>query len=88
VDTKNNNKDIQILKEDLWMRRTTAEVTMLKRNKTMNKNKIVEKIQKNNTREQEVQQILKKEDGSTWEQDGIIYVEGKIYISNNWKLKE
>jgi len=62
VNTKNDNKDIQILKEDLWIRRTTAEVTMLKRDKTMNNDKIVEEIQKNNTREQEMQQMLKKED--------------------------
>jgi len=65
VDTKNNNKDIQILKEDLWMRRTTAEVIMLKRDKTTNNNEIVEEIQENNTKEQKVQQLLKKEDGST-----------------------
>jgi len=51
VDIKNNNKDVQILKEDLWMRRTTVEVTMLRRNKIMNKNEIVKEIQKNNTRE-------------------------------------
>ena len=31
---------------------------------------------------------MKKENGSTWEQDGIVYIEGKIYISNNQKLKE
>ena len=55
MDTKNNNKDIQILKEDLWMRRTTAEVTMLKRDKTTNNDKIVEEIRRNNTREQEMQ---------------------------------
>ena len=47
------------------MRRTTAEVTMLKRDKTMNNDEIVEEIQKNNTREQEMQQMLKKEDRST-----------------------
>jgi len=35
-----------------------------------------------------VQQLLKKEDGSTWEQDGVVYVEEKIYIPNNQKLKE
>ena len=54
MDTKNDNKDVQILKEDLWMRRTIAEVIMLKRDKTMNNDKIREEIQKNNTREQEV----------------------------------
>ena len=70
------------------MRRTTAEVTMLKRDKTMNNDEIVEEIQKNNTREQEMQQMLKKEDRSTQEQDKIVYIEGKIYIPNNKKLKE
>ena len=54
MDTKNNNKDIQILKEDLWMRRTTAEVIMLKRDKITNNNEIVEEIQRNNTKEQKV----------------------------------
>jgi len=44
VDTKNNNKNVQILKEDLWMKRTTAKVTILKRDKTMNNDKIVEEI--------------------------------------------
>jgi len=29
VDTGDNNKDIQMLKEELWTKRTTAEVTML-----------------------------------------------------------
>jgi len=32
--------------------------------------------------------MLKKEDGSTWEQDKIVYIEGQIYIPNNRKLKE
>jgi len=35
-----------------------------------------------------VQQLLKKEDRSTWEQDGVVYVKENIYISNNQKLKE
>ena len=33
VDTRDNNKDVQRLKEELQMRRITAEVTMLQRNK-------------------------------------------------------
>ena len=28
---KKDNKDVQMLKEELWMRRTMAEVMMLKR---------------------------------------------------------
>ena len=54
-----------MLKEDLWMRRTTAELTMLKRDKITNNDKIIKEIRRNNTREQEVQQLLKKEDGLT-----------------------
>jgi len=72
---KDDNKDVQVLKEELWARRTMAEVTMLKRNQTTDNLDLLEEIQRNNTREQEVQQALKKEDGITWEQDGIAYME-------------
>jgi len=65
-----------------------TEVTILKRNKVTDNLDILEKIQRNNTREQEVQQVLKKEDGLVWEQDGIAYMEGWIYIPNNQKFKE
>ena len=34
VNTKEDNKDVQVLKEKLWTRRTMVKVTMLKRNKT------------------------------------------------------
>ena len=37
INMKEDNKDIQMLKEELWMRRTTAEVMMLKRITTMDK---------------------------------------------------
>ena len=60
-----------------------AEVTMLKRNKTTDNLDLLKKIWRNNTREQEVQQALKKEDGLAWEQDRIAYIEGWIYIPNN-----
>ena len=61
---------------------------MLKRNKITDNLDILEEIQRNNTREQEVVQALTREDGLTWEQEGIIYMEGQIYIPNNKKLKE
>ena len=31
---------------------------------------------------------LKKEDKQTWEDNGIIYVDGSIYIPNNKKIQE
>ena len=74
---------MQMFKEELWTRKTMAEVTMLKRNKTTDNLDLLKKIWRNNTREQEVQQALKKEDGLGWEQDRIAYIEGWIYIPNN-----
>ena len=37
---------------------------------------ILEEIKRNNTREHEVDQALKKGDGLIQEQDGIVYMEG------------
>ena len=33
-------------------------------------------------------QALEKNDGLSWEEDRIIYMEGRIYVPNNKKLKE
>ena len=85
---KEDNKDIQMLKKELWKRRTIVEVTMLKREITTNKQEVLEEIRRYGTKEQEVIQALEKNDGLTWEEDGIVYLEGRIYIPNNKKLKE
>jgi len=61
VNTKENNKD-ELLKENLWIRRTIAEVTMLKKTTTTNKLGILEEIKRNNTRKQEIVQALEKDD--------------------------
>ena len=60
VDAREDNKDVQILKEELWTRRTTVEIMMLKRNKTIEDSDLLEKIQRNNTKEHEVEQELKE----------------------------
>ena len=88
VDTKEDNKDIQMLKEELWTRRTTVEIMMLKRNKTTENSDLLEEIQRNNTKEHEVEQELKEGDSLAWEQNGITYMDGQIYIPNNRKLRE
>jgi len=55
VDIKNNNKDVQVLRGELWTRRTMEEVTMLKRNQTMVDDlDILKEIYRNNTREKEI----------------------------------
>ena len=51
VNTKEDNKDVWLLKEELWTRKTTAEVIMLKKTTTMDKLEILEEIKRNNTRE-------------------------------------
>ena len=70
------------------MRRTMAEVMMLKKMTIKNKYKILEEIRRNNTKEQEVIQALEKDNGLSWKEDGIVYMEGRIYVSNSKKLKE
>ena len=39
-----DNKDVQILKEELWVRRTIAEVTMLQKNKMVKETNLLEEI--------------------------------------------
>jgi len=51
VNTKEDNKDVWLLKEELWTRKMTAKVTMLKRTIITDKLGILEEIKKNNTRE-------------------------------------
>jgi len=43
---------------------------------------LLDEIQKNNIREQ-VQKELEKEDGQTWKENRMVYMEEKVYVSNN-----
>ena len=88
VNTKEDNKDVQLLKEELWQQRTIAEITMIKRKTRVEKDNILKEIRRNTTREKDVIQALKKEDGLTWEEDGVVYMEGRIYVPNNKKIQE
>ena len=88
VNTKEDNKDVQLLKEELWSRRTTAEITMIGRKMTAEECDVLKRIKKNNMREKEVVQVLEKQDRLTWEENGVVYMEGRIYIPNNKKIRE
>jgi len=44
VDTKKDNKDIQLLKDKMWTRKTTAQVMMLEKKMIAEENDIVKKI--------------------------------------------
>jgi len=65
VNTKEDNKDVQLLKDEIWTRRTTARSTMLERKVMPEEGDILKKIRKNNTRGKEVVQALEKKDGLT-----------------------
>jgi len=88
VNTKEDNKDVQLLKDEIWTRKTTVKITMLGRKTMTEESNIVKKILKNNTREKKVIQALEKKDGLAWEEDGMAYMEGRIYVPNNKKLRE
>ena len=64
VDTKEDNKDIQLLKDEMWTRKTTAKVIMLGRKVITEESDMVKRIQKNNIREEEIVQALEKNNGT------------------------
>jgi len=88
VNTKEDNKDVQLLKDKLWQQRVTVEITMIQRRTMIGENDRLKEIKRNTTREKEVVQALRKEDGLTWEEDRVVYIEGRVYVPNNRKIKE
>ena len=65
-----------------------AEITMIKRKTTAAESNILKEIRRNTTREREVIQALGKRDGLTCKEDGIVYMDGRIYVPNNRKTRE
>ena len=65
VNTKEDNKDVQLLKKQLWTKRMIVEIIMLGRKTTADELDIIKEIKRNNTREQEVVQTLKNKDRLT-----------------------
>jgi len=62
VNTKEDNKDVQLFKDEMWTRRTTARIMILGRKVRTEEGDIIKRIRKNNTREKEVIQALEKND--------------------------
>ena len=54
VNTKEDNKDVQLLKDEMWTRKTIVKIMMLGRKVMTEESDIVKKIQRNNTREKEI----------------------------------
>ena len=57
-------------------------------NKVREESRILKEIRRIETREKEVIQALERNNSTTWEEDGLVYMEGRIYVPNNKKVKE
>ena len=61
---------------------------MIQRNQGVEETTLLKEIWQNRTKEQEVCRKLEKEDEQSWEENGIVYVDGQIYILNSQRIKE
>jgi len=61
---------------------------MIQRNQVVEKTTLIEEIQRNGTKEQEVIRELEKGDSQSWKENGIVYVNRKIYMLNNCKIRK
>ena len=59
---------------------------MFRRNQLVKETILLEEIQKNNIKEQEIQKELENKDRQAWEDNRVVYIKGKIYVLNNWKI--
>ena len=77
-----------MLKNDLWTKRvnTEVEVIVLRENQVVKEIILLDDFWKNNTRKQEVQKELEKEDRQAWKNNRVIYIEERIYVINNQKI--
>jgi len=65
-----------------------GKIQIFDNKKVVKETDIIKKIKRNGTREKEVLQALQKEDGSAWEKNEVVYMEGRIYVPNNKDIKE
>ena len=72
----------------MWSRKIVGKIQIFDNEKVVKETDIIKKIKRNGTREKEVLQALQKEDGSAWEENEVVYMEGRIYVPNNKDIKE
>jgi len=85
---KEDNQDTQMLKEELWIQQITNQdrmpiILLRQEHLQVMEEGIQKQIKKIQTREQEVTRQLEKKDRQTWEENRIIYINGKIYVPKN-----
>ena len=87
MDTKDDNNDIKMLKDKLWIRKVNIEIEVIifRGNQLVTETILLEEICKNNMKKQ-VQNELEKKDGQACEDNRVVYMEERIYIPNNRKI--
>ena len=81
VDTTDDNRNVKLLKDKLWIRqmKTKVEVVIIRKSQVIEETTLLDEIQRNQTKKQKIQRELEKN-------DEIVYAEGRIYSSNNRKI--
>jgi len=76
VDTTDDNKDVQLLKDKIWTRQIAikAEMVFIRKSQVVEKTTLLDEVQRNQMKEQEIQKELEKD-------NRIVYVEERIYMS-------
>ena len=78
-----------MFKEEMWTRRQIiVEIKIIQRSQVVEKITLLEEIWWNGMKEQEVIKKLEKENSQSWKEDRIVYVDRRIYMLNNQKLKK
>jgi len=54
IDTKKDNKDVQLLKDKMWSRKIVGKIRIFDNRKVMEETDIIKRIKRNGTREKEV----------------------------------
>ena len=68
----------KLQKRKLFMK---AEIAMFRGNQIVEETTLLEEIQKNNSKKQKKQKKLEKIDSQAWNDDRVVYMDRKIYIS-------
>ena len=72
----------------MWSRKIMGRIRVFDNRKMVEETDIIKRIIQNGTREKKVLQALQKNDGSAWEENGVVYMDGRIYVPNNKNIKE
>ena len=64
-----------------------VNIEMTQKRQMVEETTLLDEIRWNRMKEPKVIKKLEKEDGQSWEEKGIIYVDERIYMPNNQKLQ-